>query len=104
MNSEKTTRPSIRNIELRTHKMETNKIYLYQILPYIPKDNITELNELIYAGAKLVCEKTGIPKKALRKISNPGWEFQLETQIKNLRKQARMIKQKREAEICGNIK
>ena len=58
MNSEKITLPSLRNIEGKTLKIETNKIN--QILPYIPTNNVTELNELIYAGAKLVCEKIGI--------------------------------------------
>ena len=52
ISSEKTTRPSLRNIEWKTFKIETNKIN--RIQPYIPTDNITELNELIYAGAKLV--------------------------------------------------
>ena len=55
MSSEKTILPSLRNIELKTPKIETNKIN--HILPYIPTTNITELNELIYAGAKLVCER-----------------------------------------------
>ena len=61
MNSEKTILPSLRNIEWKTLKIETNKIN--NILPYIPMNNITELNELIYAGAKLVCENIGIPLK-----------------------------------------
>ena len=59
MSSEKTILPSLRNREWKTLKIETNKIN--HILPYIPTNNITELNELIYAGAKLVCEKIGIP-------------------------------------------
>ena len=42
------------------------------------------------------------PKKSLKKKSKPGWEIWLETQIKNLRKQARMIKHKKDAEICRN--
>ena len=50
MNSEKTKLPSLRNIEWRTLKTETNKIN--QILPYISTNNITVLNKLIYAGAK----------------------------------------------------
>ena len=58
MNSEKTTLPSLRNIELRTVKTETNKIN--RVLPYISTNNITELNERIYAGEKLVCENIGI--------------------------------------------
>ena len=100
MNKEKTTLSSLRNIELRTLKIETKKIN--QILPYKPTNYITEVNELIYAGAKLVCGKIGIPLKSKKKKSKPEWEIRLETQMKNLRKQARMIKQKRDAEICGN--
>ena len=58
---------------------------------------MTELNELIYAEAKLVCEKIGIPSKSTKKKSKPGWEIRLETQIKNLRKQTKMIKQRKTA-------
>ena len=50
MNSEKPTLPSLRNIEWRTVKKETYKIN--HVLPYISTNNITELNKLIYAGAK----------------------------------------------------
>ena len=96
MNSEKTILPSLRNIEWKTLKIETNKIN--HILPYIPTNNITELNELIYAGVILVCENIGIPSKSTKKLSKPGWEIRLETQIKKLWKQARMIR-KRGAEI-----
>ena len=49
---------------------ETNKIN--QVLPYISMKNITELNELISAGAKLVCENIGIPRKSSKKKSKPG--------------------------------
>ena len=52
MNSEKITLPW-RNIEWRIVKAETNKGN--QVLTYISTNNITELNELIYAAAKLVC-------------------------------------------------
>ena len=90
MSSEKTSLPSLRNIEWKTLKIETNKIN--HILPYIPTNNITDLKELIYAGTKLVCEKIGIPSKSTNKHSKPGWEIRLETQIKNLRKQARRIR------------
>ena len=80
MNSEKTILPSLRNIERKTLKIETNKIN--HILPYIRTNNITELNELIYAGAKLVCENIGIPSKSSKKQQKPGWEIRLESQIK----------------------
>ena len=71
MNREKTTLPSLRNIEWRTIKIETEKNN--QILPYLLTNDITELKELIYAGAKLVCEKIGIPSKSTKKKSKPGW-------------------------------
>ena len=74
--------PSLRNIEWRIVKAATNK--MNQVLTYISTNNITELNELIYAGAKLVCEKIRIPSKSTKEKSKPGWEFRLETQIKKI--------------------
>ena len=97
MNSEKTILTSLRNIEWKTLKIETNKIN--HILPNIPTNNTTELNELIYAGAKLVFENIVIPSKSTKKQQKPGWEIKQESQIKKLRKQARMMK--RGAEISG---
>ena len=95
----KTILPSLRNIEWKTLKTETNKIN--QIIPYISRNNITELNDLIYAGTKLVCENSGVPAKSTKKPSKPGSKVRLETQIKkNLRKQAKMVKQK-DPGICG---
>ena len=73
MNSDKATQLSLRNIEWKTLKIETNEIN--HILPYIPTNNITELNELIYAGEKLVCEDIGIPSKSTKKQLKPGWKF-----------------------------
>ena len=80
MSSEKITLPSLRNIEWRIVKAETNKVN--HVLAYISTNNITELNELIYAGEKLVGKKIGIPSKSTKEKSKPGWEFQQETQIK----------------------
>ena len=102
MNSEKTTLPSLRNIEWRTVKVEANK--LNQVLTYISTIDITELNELIYAGAKLVSEKIAIPSKSTKEESKPGWEFRLETQIKNQRKQTKMMKERKDTGICRNKK
>ena len=42
-------------------------------------------------------KKLGSPQK---KQSKPAWEIRLETQIENLRKQTKMVKQK-DPEICG---
>ena len=99
MNNVKTTIPSLRNIEWRTLKTETNRIN--QMLPYISTNNISELNDLIYAGAKLGCEKIWVPSKSTKKQSKPGWEVRQETQEKNnLPKQVKRVKQK-DPRICG---
>ena len=65
MNSEKTTLPSLGNTEWRTVKTETNKIN--QVLPEISTNNMTELNELICSGEKLVYEKIRIPSISTKK-------------------------------------
>ena len=94
-----TTLPSLRNIEWRTLNTETNKIN--RIIPDISINNITELNDLIYAGAKLVCDIIGVPpKKTSKKPSKPGWEVRLETQIKKSTKTDQNGKQK-DPGICG---
>ena len=74
--------PSLRYIEWRTVKTEPNKIN--QVLPYMSTNNITELNELIYAGGKLVCEKIGISSNSMKNQTQD--------------KQAKMIKER-----CWNM-
>ena len=66
MNSEKTTLPSLINIEMGTVKAETNKVN--QVLTFISTNNITELNELFYTVANLVCGNIVIPSKCSKKI------------------------------------
>ena len=40
----------------------------------IPTNNITELNNLIYAGAKLVCDRIGAPlRKQRNKQKHQSW-------------------------------
>ena len=71
MNGENTTLPSLRNVEWKRAKTETEK--LNHVLTYISTNNITELNELIYKGVKLVWEKIGILSKSTKKKAKPGW-------------------------------
>ena len=56
----------------RTVKTETEN---NQVLTFISTNNITKLNKLIYAGAKLVCGKIGITSKSMKKKSKPGFEI-----------------------------
>ena len=74
----------------RTVKSETEKVN--DLYTNIPASDITELNELIYAGEKLVSEKIGVPLKITNRKSKPGWELRLELQIKRLRQNARILK------------
>ena len=55
--------------------------------------SIKELNDLIYAGAKLVCGKKRVLLKNTKKDSIPEWKIRLETQVRKLRQQAKMLKQ-----------
>ena len=55
-----------RESRLEKVKIETEKVNKY--LKYMPTDNITEMKELIYAGAKLVSYKMGIPKRMSTEI------------------------------------
>ena len=54
---------------------------------------INELNKLIYAGAKLICEKIGVLLKVRRK-NQPEWKILVETQIKKSTKTGKNDKTK----------
>ena len=58
MTEKKTILTSLGNKRLEKFKVETEKTN--KLLTNIPTDNITESNELIYAGAKRVCDKIGV--------------------------------------------
>ena len=55
MSEKKTTFPFLKNQDWRTVKSETEKVN--DLLTNIPTNDITDLNDLIYARAKLICEK-----------------------------------------------
>ena len=42
-----------------------------------------ELNKLINAGARLVCDKIVVSLKNTNRNSKPGWDIRQETQIRN---------------------
>ena len=70
MSEKKTTLPSLRNQDGRTVKAETEKVN--DLLTNILTNDITELNNLICAGSKLVYNKIGIPLKPTNRKSKPG--------------------------------
>ena len=51
-------------------------------MQYIPMDNITKMNELIYAGAKLDNNKICILLRNLNRNAKPRWKLRLEGQNK----------------------
>ena len=66
---------SLGNQDRKTLKAETEK--MKDVFANIPTNNITEINELIYAEAKLVCEIIRFPLKNTNIKSIPGWEIRL---------------------------
>ena len=66
-------------------------------------NDIIELNELIYAGAKLVCEKIVFLKNT-NGNSKPEWEIWLDTQKRNLRQKANRIRQRKNVGNCWEKK
>ena len=83
MSEKKTILPSLRNLEWKTVETETERIN--ELLTYSSRNNITELNKLIFAGEKLVSDKIDVPLKTTNKNANPRLRIRLKTQIRNLR-------------------
>ena len=87
MSEKKTASSYLRNPDSKTVKAETEKIN--DLLTNISSNNITELNDQIYTGTKLVCGKIRVlPKNTIRE-SKPRWEIKLEIQVRKLRQQAK---------------
>ena len=93
MSEKKTTLLSLRNQNWRTVKSETGKVN--DLLTNILTNDITVLNDFIYAGIKFVCENIGVPLKITDRKSKPGWGGpKLESQIKKrLWQQSIILKQ-----------
>ena len=75
-----------------------------KLLPIIPRGDIMELKELIYAGAKLVNDKIRVPRRNLNGNARPGWEIRLEGQVKKLQQEARILRKEKHVRICWNEK
>ena len=65
----------------------------------ITTKSITELNELIYTGAKLVWDKIGVSLMNTNRNIKPGWDIRLETSIRNLR----LVKMLRKRKTRGYV-
>ena len=52
-----------------------------------------ELNDLIFAGVKLVCKKIGVHQKTTNRKSKAGRKILLESQIRKLLQEAKTLKQ-----------
>ena len=76
MTEKKTTLTFFRNQDWKKVKVETENGS--KLLPNIPTHDITELNELIYVGAKLVYDEIGVRLKNPNRNTKPGWEIKSE--------------------------
>ena len=86
--------PSLRNQDWKIAKAESEKK-----LTIISTNNITEINELIYAGTKSYRDKIDIPVKNTNRNLKTRWEIRLEKDIRNLWQQAKMITKRENAGI-----
>ena len=84
MSEKKTTLPSLRNQDWRKFKSETEKVN--DLLTNVLTNDITELNDLINAEAKIDCKNIGVSMKTTDRKSKPGWELKQESQIKKIKK------------------
>ena len=75
MTEKKTILPSLRNQYWKKVLVETEMVN--KLLPNIPTGNITELNELVYAGVKLVSDKISKHLRNLNKNTKPGYKIRL---------------------------
>ena len=76
MTEKKITLLSFGNQDWKKVEIETEKVN--KLLPNIPTGNITELKVLVYARAKLVCDKIGIPQRNPDRNIKSRWEIRLE--------------------------
>ena len=65
MTEKKTTFSFLRNRDWKDVKVETEKL---ENIISMPTGNIIELNRLIYAGAKLLWDKIGVPQRTCKEI------------------------------------
>ena len=82
MTKNKTKLPSLRNQDWKKVKVGSNKVN--KLIPNTSTSNITELNELIYAGAMFICDKISVPFRNPMRNTKPGWEIRFEGPVKKL--------------------
>ena len=88
MSEQTITLPSLRHQNMKKVLVETEKVNKYCNISQV--DNITELNELIYARTKLVNNKICISLRNANINTKPGWEMR----TRNTNKETAINKQK----------
>ena len=86
-------RPSA-NTGMKNSQMSKIMIIIIIVIN-IPTDNITELNDLIYPGAKLINNKINTSLSNPNRNTKPGWEMKLEVWIKKLREQGKVVRKEK---------
>ena len=75
--------PPLRGIE--KHRLLEDTRIVYDVMNRIVVRNITELNDLVYAGAVVVTEMSGV-KNRKSTAMEPWWKRGIEGQVKKLNK------------------
>ena len=82
LNEGRKSLPSMRAVGKNKLNIEVQRIN--KLLQNIQIDDLTKMNELIYAGAVFIAEKFNMFEEKTKK-SKPAWELRLEQQIKQLK-------------------
>ena len=98
MNKQKTTLPSVRNIEWRTIKIEKEK--MNKDLTYTQTKKHHWLKWTYQSKISLWENRDSFKDHRQKKKLKLGLEIRLEMEIRKLRKQAKMIKQVKYAGTC----
>ena len=85
MSEKKITLPLLNKQDWKIVKTKYSNRKINKLLTHMSTNKITELNKLIYTGAKFVCDKITVSVKNTKRNSKPRWKLRLEMRIRNLR-------------------
>ena len=75
-------------------KLASVSAVMSRILGMVSTTNLTEINDLVFAGVVIVAEKLGVKSsQSQRKDNQPWWKRRLEGQINELRKDLSRLEQ-----------
>ena len=91
--------PALRNVPKKKLLEETAKVD--KVLRKFKTHNITNTNELFYAGAVFITNRLGVKIDKVAGRKEPMWKRKLQNKIKELRKDLRQIEASKDKDISN---